>query len=142
MGVGDAIRSTRERLGMTKAELCRRAGLDRTGLFRIEMRGGSPSAENLGAIADALGVSADFLLGRVDSPDEHLWGGVEETDQEAAIRELGEWLAGLPKAARASAIAAGTAGRNPSLEDEILQLDHESRGRAGTTSSRKRAGKR
>lgn len=55
------IRRLREGLGITKAELARRAGLPRMQLTRLEGCHHMPGADDLFAVADALDSSVDAL---------------------------------------------------------------------------------
>lgn len=49
---------------MSQAELAKSAGLQPSHVSHFETGRRSPSAENLRALADALGVTTDYLLGR------------------------------------------------------------------------------
>ena len=64
------LRSARERLrGMSQAALARAAGLPASTIAHFEGGGRKPSFDNLRKLANALDVTTDFLLGRVDTPD-------------------------------------------------------------------------
>ena len=61
--LGDRVRHTRERYGMPAAELARRVGISRRQIYMIETgKTPDPGALTVMAIADALGVTTDFLL--------------------------------------------------------------------------------
>lgn len=61
--LGDKIRSLRKESGLTLDKLAKAANLSKSYLWELENRESqSPSAEKLAAIADALGVSADYFL--------------------------------------------------------------------------------
>ena len=61
--LGDKIRSLRKKEGLTLDKLAKSAKLSKSYLWELENRESqSPSAEKLAAIADALGVSADYFL--------------------------------------------------------------------------------
>jgi transcriptional regulator with XRE-family HTH domain len=63
--LGERIRNVRLRYGMSQAELSRRIGVSLNTMNKIE--GGDtpdPRASRIKAIADTLGVSTDYLLGR------------------------------------------------------------------------------
>jgi transcriptional regulator with XRE-family HTH domain len=62
--LGDRIRSARVRLRMTQADLARQIGISTTAMNAIEMGTTDPRASRILAIATALKVSTDFLLGR------------------------------------------------------------------------------
>ena len=70
--LGERIRETRLRYGMSQAELARRIGVSTTTMNQIESGDTpDPRASRIRAIADVLGVSADYLLGR-ESEDAEL----------------------------------------------------------------------
>jgi transcriptional regulator with XRE-family HTH domain len=61
--LGDRIRAMRERYGMPAAELARRVGITRQQLYMIEnSKTADPGALTVLEIADALGVTTDYLL--------------------------------------------------------------------------------
>lgn len=61
--LGDRIRTMRERYGMPAATLAKRVGISRQQLYMIETnKTEDPGALTILRIADALGVSTDFLL--------------------------------------------------------------------------------
>lgn len=61
--LGDRIRMIRERYGMPAAVLAKRVGISRQQLYAIESNETeSPGALTVLRIADALGVSTDFVL--------------------------------------------------------------------------------
>ena len=61
--LGDRVRTTRERYGMSVAELARRVDISRNQLYMIESnKTPDPGALTVVAIAEVLGVSTDFLL--------------------------------------------------------------------------------
>ena len=64
--IGDRIKRCRQALGMSKAELALKAGLPRAPITRYEEGGAEPTIEALKKLMGALGVSADYLLGRAD----------------------------------------------------------------------------
>lgn len=61
---GDRLRETRNRMGWTQALLAQRSGLATSLVAQFELRAVPPKAKYLVALADALGVSVDHLLGR------------------------------------------------------------------------------
>jgi transcriptional regulator with XRE-family HTH domain len=71
--LGERIRRTRIRYGMSQAELARRIKVSLNTMNKIEAgETPDPRASRIRAIADVLGVSADFLLGRKDEDVELL----------------------------------------------------------------------
>lgn len=58
------LRGARETKGMSQADLAEHAGLQPSAISHFEAGRRSPSFENLRTLADALGVTTDFLLGR------------------------------------------------------------------------------
>jgi len=66
--LGDRIRKARGWCGLSQAALARRIGVSTTTMNKIE--GGDtpdPRASRISAMADALDVSADYLLGRTEA---------------------------------------------------------------------------
>lgn len=60
--LGERIRQLRKDRGMSQTELARAVDLSYAQIGRYETKGAQPSAEALKKIADALGVSPDFLI--------------------------------------------------------------------------------
>lgn len=60
----ERLRRARLDKGLSQAELAGRAGFQPSAVSHFETGTRSPSFENLKRIADALAVSADYLLGR------------------------------------------------------------------------------
>ena len=67
--VGDQIRKYREKLGLNQDELAELSSIHRVTLARYEAGRVEPGAQALARIADALGVSTDVLLGRINESD-------------------------------------------------------------------------
>jgi transcriptional regulator with XRE-family HTH domain len=65
--MGDELRESRERAGLTQEELSFRAGLSRPYISQLERNLKSPTVDTLFLICDALGISAAELIGRVDA---------------------------------------------------------------------------
>jgi len=61
--VGRNIKEQRERAGLSLAQLAAATGISKAHLVRLEKRGGNPSLEILGRIAEALGVTIADLVG-------------------------------------------------------------------------------
>ena len=69
--LGERIRKARLRYGMSQAELARRIKVSLNTMNKIEAgETPDPRASRIKAIADVLGVSADYLLGREDEESE------------------------------------------------------------------------
>ena len=66
--LAERIKHSRERLGLTQQELEQRSGVLRSLIIRVEQCVGDTSALRLKALAQALGVSADYLLCLTDDP--------------------------------------------------------------------------
>lgn len=60
----DRLRKIREDKGLSQGELASATGLQPSAVSHFEAGRRSPSFDNLAKLADALGVSIDFLLGR------------------------------------------------------------------------------
>ncbi len=62
----DRLKKTRESKGLTQSELAAIAGLQAAAISHFETGQRSPSFDNLRKLSDALTVSVDYLLGRID----------------------------------------------------------------------------
>lgn len=62
----DRLRLAREARKLTQSELAEKAGFQPSAISHFETGGRTPSFDNLKRLADALNVSTDYLLGRVD----------------------------------------------------------------------------
>jgi transcriptional regulator with XRE-family HTH domain len=62
------LRAARELRDLNQEELARRAGLQASAVSHFETGARKPSFHNLKRLADALSVTTDYLLGRVDDP--------------------------------------------------------------------------
>jgi transcriptional regulator with XRE-family HTH domain len=65
------LKAARELRGMNQEQLAERSGLQASAISHFETGGRKPSFDNLKRLADALGVSTDYLLGRTDDPEGH-----------------------------------------------------------------------
>lgn len=61
--LGERIRSERLRMAMSLDELANRSGMSKTGLWQIEKGKSEPGAQTIVAIARALDLTSDYLLG-------------------------------------------------------------------------------
>ena len=80
---------------MSQAELAERAGLQASAISHFENGRRSPSFDNLKKLADALSVSIDYMLGRVD----------EATSSGPAVQKLFRDLSKLTTADQESVAA-------------------------------------
>lgn len=69
---GDRLKERREEKGLSQADLGARVGVDGNSIYRYEKTPMGLSADVLEKLADALDVSADWLLGLVDGKNDHL----------------------------------------------------------------------
>src|SRR5574338_149187 len=77
------LRTARERRELSQGELSLRAGLQASAVSHFETGARKPSFDNLKRLADALKVSTDYLLGRVNDPH-------SSADAERIHRHLGQ----------------------------------------------------
>lgn len=93
--IGELVRYTRKRAGLTQDELANRAGLTRTSITNLEAGNQQIRVHTLLNLAKALGVSPQELLPRVDetnldSVDEHLQDkNLAEPEREWVKRIIG-----------------------------------------------------
>lgn len=62
----ERLRAAREYRGLNQGELATRAGMQPSAISHFETGTRKPSFDNLRILADALDVSTDYLLGRVE----------------------------------------------------------------------------
>jgi transcriptional regulator with XRE-family HTH domain len=60
------LRLARESRGLSQADLAKKTGLQPAAISHFETGQRSPSFDNLRKLSDALNVSVDYLLGRID----------------------------------------------------------------------------
>ena len=60
------LRLVRESRGLSQADLAKKTGLQPAAISHFETGQRSPSFDNLRKLSDALNVSVDYLLGRID----------------------------------------------------------------------------
>jgi transcriptional regulator with XRE-family HTH domain len=73
----ERFREWRLKRGISQDELARKADVPSASVSHFERGMRFPNAETLRRLADALGVSADYLLGRVDDPAGEGLGGTD-----------------------------------------------------------------
>lgn len=64
----DRLRAARDKRQLDQAGLAAKAGLQASAISHFETGSRKPSFDNLRRLAEALDVSTDYLLGRVDDP--------------------------------------------------------------------------
>ncbi len=69
MNFGEKLKAVRLSKNISQSELADMTGISERSLYTYEQRGTLPRSGNLSRIADALGVSADYLLGGEGSTD-------------------------------------------------------------------------
>jgi transcriptional regulator with XRE-family HTH domain len=65
----ERLKAARALRGLNQAELATKAGLPAASVSHFESGPRKPSFDNLKALASALDVTTDYLLGRSDTPD-------------------------------------------------------------------------
>ena len=96
----DRLRKARQDKGLSQADLAKRAKLQPSAVSHFETGTRAPSFENLRRLADALGVSIDFLLGRQTDGEaagpvaQKLFRNFEKmtSDDQETIAEMAEML--------------------------------------------------
>lgn len=83
----ERLRTLREQKGLSQRELARLCGLSSPQIYKYENNQSDPTSTSLTAIADQLGVSTDFLLGRTDNPRGTL-GDDMVTEEEKKMLEI------------------------------------------------------
>lgn len=69
---GDRLKEIRELRGLSQVDLGERAGMSHIQVYRYETGRNEPSPDMIARFAKALDITADYLLGLVDLPAEHL----------------------------------------------------------------------
>lgn len=67
MTISERIRLARQKKGITQNELAVKSGINNKSISRYELGSSTPPADAIKAIADALGVSTDYLLSDKDN---------------------------------------------------------------------------
>jgi transcriptional regulator with XRE-family HTH domain len=65
----ERLRTAREKRGFSQSQLAEKARLPASSISHFESGARKPSFDNLRRLANALSVSTDYLLGRVDQMD-------------------------------------------------------------------------
>lgn len=77
------LKEIREKKNMSAYEIARKLGVTAVSYYRYEKGEQTISAEMLDKLADILGVSVDYILGRTDDPG----GKASEVDIQEVIKE-------------------------------------------------------
>ena len=98
MNIGEKIISLREKRGWTQKELANRVNINISVMNRIESNDRPLKDSELLTFANIFEVSADYLLGRTDTPA-HTPQEKDEAEFQAFVNdpELGVWYKELPK---------------------------------------------
>src|SRR5690242_14046503 len=70
--LGERLRVIREQRGYTQDELAELLDVGQQQIHRWEANKSDPSTDSIAGLAKILGVTADYLLGLADNPDERL----------------------------------------------------------------------
>jgi len=84
----DRLRTLREQRGWSQRELARLCKIGESLIRKYESGLSEPSTTSLKLIAEALDVSADYLIGLVDEPRGHLGDGQINADEKIVIDML------------------------------------------------------
>ncbi len=98
--IAAALRRERERLGVSPAELARRAGVAKSTLSQLESGNGNPSVETLWALAVALGVPFSRLVDPPSAPVQVIRAGESPVLTSEHAPFTGTLLAACPPGAR------------------------------------------
>lgn len=92
MTVADRIRLKREELNLSQEELAKKIGnKDKSTISKIEKSGNDITMKNIQRIADALGVTSQYLMGWTEDTDYHTERDVVEVhDDSSEAKELYE----------------------------------------------------
>lgn len=86
--IGERVKTAREQRGIHQAELARRLGCSVNALSMLEKNAiTDPRASRIIGIAEALGVSADYLLGLTNDPPVAVAAAPQTTPRPARSRE-------------------------------------------------------
>jgi transcriptional regulator with XRE-family HTH domain len=101
--IGERVQLKRKEMGLTQEQFAEKYGYPRTTLAKLEAGLRDFKSSELLALAEQLGVSCDYLLGRtrVEAPDDFIQEAVKRLGlSEAALRELSDMPSadGLPLA--------------------------------------------
>ncbi len=86
MSMGSRIKKLRIEKGFTQDLLGSKLGMGRSNVGHIENGRTIPTADTLDKIADILGTSSDYLLGRTDDESAHYYALNEKDEKDIAKR--------------------------------------------------------
>lgn len=72
MTIADALKRFRKSRGLKQSDVAEKLGITAQSYYRYEKNDNTPSAEIIKKIAYAFGVSADYLLGLTDMPNNNI----------------------------------------------------------------------
>lgn len=107
--IGNRIAEIRRERGLSQDELAELSRLSRISIARYETGKIEPGAKALGRIAEALDISSDVLLGRIDE---------EEMKEDIKKRIFGQ----IPKTAEARTVSAGMDELKPEQRQMIVNM--------------------
>jgi transcriptional regulator with XRE-family HTH domain len=84
--LAERIKLERTKRGWSQRELARHSGIGEGQIHKYENDLADPTASSILSIAEQLGVSLDYLLGRTDDPNRNVGYG-QITDEERAVLE-------------------------------------------------------
>jgi transcriptional regulator with XRE-family HTH domain len=87
---GERLAVARQQAGLTQQQLADKLGTTQRVLTHWEREGIALRADQIAALADALGVTADYLVGRDDTPRKNGGPG-------GRVRRVFEAVAGMPR---------------------------------------------
>jgi transcriptional regulator with XRE-family HTH domain len=70
MDFSERLKTCRLALNLSQTELAKKTGISERTVYSYEQLGKYPRSGNILKLADVLGVSPNYLLGRADTPDE------------------------------------------------------------------------
>jgi transcriptional regulator with XRE-family HTH domain len=89
--LGDRIKDLRKQKNLSQSELADKVGISYAQIGRYETKGAQPPAETLKKIADALGVSPDYLIyGTADEKAKTKLSDADLINQFKAIENMDE----------------------------------------------------
>ncbi|WP_304458972.1 helix-turn-helix domain-containing protein [Alicyclobacillus sendaiensis] len=88
MTLGQRIRQTRIRRGLTQSQIAMALGVTEANISNYERDKSIPPSERLQKLAEVLGVSVDYLLGRTNDPH----GYSQDAGEDEQLRDAVEFI--------------------------------------------------